>query len=158
MDRKYTDIKSDTEKTKVELEDTITGFLQLIHSQSDKIEELDNAREKELDSIFKDLLTVLDAFDKADTRLEEQFPDNDEVNKARKRFATTKKKLIEILNKNGVSEITFPTGIATLDDCQIEETEPDASKPNDAIISIEKAGYRRNGRLLRLAEVIVVKN
>lgn len=44
-----------------------------------------------------------------------------------------------------------------MDDCQIVETEPDATKENDTIISIEKAGFRRNGRLLRLADVIVVK-
>ena len=70
----------------------------------------------------------------------------------------SKKKLLEILNKNNVNEILFPDGLATLEDFQVEDTEPDSTKPNNTIISIEKAGYRRNGRLLRLAEVIVVKN
>ena len=115
-------------------------------------------KEKELDSIFKDLLTVVDAFDKADKRLADQYVENDDVQKARKRFATSKRKLLEILNRNNVNEIQFPDGIATLEDCQVADTEPDATKPNNTIISIEKNGYRRNGRLLRLAEVIVVKN
>lgn len=114
--------------------------------------------EKELDSIFKDLLTVVDAFEKADKRIDELYTENEAAQKARKRFATPKKKLLEILNKNEVHEILFPDGIATLKDCQIEDTEPDATKPDNTIISIEKAGYRRNGRLLRLAEVITVKN
>lgn len=100
----------------------------------------------------------MDAFDKADRRLEEQYLENEDVQKARRRFSTSKKKLLEILNKNNVNEIMFSDGIATLEDCQIEDTEPDMMKPNNTIISIEKAGYRRNGRLLRLAEVIIVKN
>lgn len=152
------DIKADIEQHRLEIEGMVQGFQRLILDQDHKIEDLKNAREKQLDSIFKDLLTVVDAFEKADSRLNEQYPENVYVAKARKRFATSKKKLLEILNKNGVAEIQFPDGIATLEDCQIEDTVPDDSKFNDTIISIEKAGYRRNGRLLRLAEVIVVKN
>lgn len=111
-----------------------------------------------MDAIFRDLIAVVDSFDKADAKLAEQFVNNEGVEKARKRFATSKKKLIELLGKNGVTEIQFPDGVATPDDCLIQDTEPDTSKPNNSIISVEKAGYRRNGRLLRSAEVIVVKN
>ena len=151
-------IKADTEFRRSEIENKIQDFQRMILEQRHKIENLENEKEKELDSIFKDLLTVIDAFDKADQRLTEQYPENVDVLKARKRFATSKKKLLEILNKNKVNEIQFSDGIATLEDCQVEDTEPDATKPNNTIVSIEKAGYRRNGRLLRLAEVIVIKN
>lgn len=151
-------IKADTEFRRSEIENKIQDFQRMILEQRHKIENLENEKEKELDSIFKDLLTVIDAFDKADQRLTEQYPENEDVLKARKRFATSKKKLLEILNKNKVNEIQFSDGIATLEDCQVEDTEPDATKPNNTIVSIEKAGYRRNGRLLRLAEVIVIKN
>lgn len=153
-----TTIKTDIETRRAEIEAIVQGFQKIVLEQGHKIEELENTREKELDSIFKDLLSVLDTFDKADARLAEQYPENEDVTKARKRFVTSKKKLQEILNKNGISEIKFPDGMATLDDCQIEDTAPDTSKINDTIISIEKGGYRRNGRLLRLAEVVVVKN
>ena len=152
------DVKNDIEQRRSEIESLVNGFQKLIIEQDHKIEELEDAKEKELDAIFKDLINVIDSFDKADSRLAEQFDNNEDVEKARKRFATSKKKLLEILNKNGVTEIQFPNGMATLADCQIQETEPDASKPNDTNISIEKTGYRRKGRLLRLAEVIVVKN
>lgn len=151
-------IKADIEQSRSEIENIVQGFQRLILNQNHKIEDLENMREKQLDSIFKDLLTVIDAFEKADSRLNEQYAENEDVAKARKRFATSKKMLLEILNKNGVSETQFPDGIATLEDCQIEDTAPDGSKLNNTIISIEKGGYRRNGRLLRLAEVIVVKN
>lgn len=152
------DIITDTEFRRSEIENKIQDFQRIILEQRHIIENLENEKEKELDSIFKDLLTVIDAFDKADQRLTEQYPENEDVLKARKRFAISKKKLLEILNKNKVNEIQFSDGIATLEDCQVEDTEPDATKPNNTIVSIEKAGYRRNGRLLRLAEVIVIKN
>ena len=151
-------IITDIELCRSEIENKIQDFQRIILEQKHKIEDLENEKETELDSIFKDLLSVIDAFDKADRRLAEQYSENEDIQKARKRFATSKKKLLEILNKNNVNEILFPDGLATLEDFQVEDTEPDSTKPNNTIISIEKAGYRRNGRLLRLAEVIVVKN
>ena len=150
--------KAVMEQYRSEIESKIQDFQREILEQRHKIESLEIEKEKELDSIFKDLLTVVDAFDKADKRLADQYVENDDVQKDRKRFATSKRKLLEILNRNNVNEIQFPDGIATLEDCQVADTEPDATKPNNTIISIEKNGYRRNGRLLRLAEVIVVKN
>lgn len=151
-------IQTEQQQIRSKIEKEILELQRTVHAQGHEIEELENRHEKELDGIFRDLLSVIDAFDKAENRLSELFPDNEAVNKARKRFATAKNKLLEILSRNGVNEIQFEDGMATIDDCQIEDTEPDPAKPNDTIVSIEKAGYRRNGRLLRLAEVIVVKN
>ena len=156
--RKLNDTIVDIEQRRSEIESTIQQFQRLILEQNHKIENIKHAREQELDSIFRDLLTVIDAFNKADTRLEELYPECNEVVKARNRFATAKNRLKAILENHGVSEIQFPDGMATLEDCQVEETEPDSSRPDDSIISIEKAGYRRKGRLLRRAEVIIVRN
>lgn len=142
----------------VEIEEEVT----LLHKKrieiEHKIEDMASENEKNLDAIFKDLLSVIDAFNKADTRMAEQYPENEVAEKVRKRFATAKRKLLEILSKNGVTEIEFPDGMASINDCEIVETEPDLSKPENTIVAIEKAGFRRNGRLLRLAEVIAVKN
>jgi molecular chaperone GrpE (heat shock protein) len=44
------------------------------------------------------------------------------------------------------------------DSCTIVETDPDPSKQEGTIISIEKEGYTRNGHILRRAEVVTVKN
>lgn len=151
-------IAADIKQRRIEIESKIQEFQRLILEQDHKIHDLETARERELDTIFQDLLTVVDAFDKADARLVEQYADSEDVTKARKRFATSKKKLVEILKKNEVEEIQFPNGIANIEDCQIVDTEPDSSKENDTIVSVEKAGFRRKGRLLRLADVIVVKN
>lgn len=152
------EIKKDISMCRSELEEIIQGFQRLILEQDHKLEDLEFTKERELDDLFKDIINVIDAFNKADTKLSKLFPESEEVARARKHFATTKNKLLEILNKNGVTEIEFPDGMATLNDCEIDETEPDASKPDGMIISIEKLGYRRNGRLIRLAKVIVVKN
>ena len=151
-------IAADIKQRRIEIESKIQEFQRLILEQDHKIHDLETARERELDTIFQDLLTVVDAFDKADARLAEQYADSEDVTKARKRFATSKKKLVEILKKNEVEEIQFPNGIANIEDCQIVDTEPDSSNENDTIVSVEKAGFRRKGRLLRLADVIVVKN
>ena len=152
------EIHQDLQYRRIELEESIQNFQKLILEQDHKIEELESSKDQDLDNLFKDLITVIDAFNKADLRLKEQFPENEEVAKSRKRFATAKNKLVEILNKNVVVEIEFPDGMATLEDCEIDETEPDTSKADDTIISIVNPGYRRNGRLIRLAKVVVVKN
>lgn len=154
----HNEIMTDIEQRRSEIEKTIQQFQRLILEQNHKIEDLENAREKELDNIFKELLNVVDSFNKADTRLVERYPDSAEVASARNRFATAKNRLMAILENNGVSEIQFPDGLATIEDCQVEETLPDNSKPDGTILSIEKSGYRRNGRLLRLAEVVTVRN
>lgn len=140
------------------IEEEITFLKRVKLDQNFKIDEITSDREKKLDEIFKDLISVVDAFDKADKRIEEQYPEDEAAIKTRKRFSTSKKKLIEILKKNGVEEMIFSDRFSTLEDCQIVDTEPDSTKHPNTILSIEKPGYRRNGRLLRLAEVIVVKN
>lgn len=141
-----------------EIEQEVTALMKLKLELSNEIEVLNQEREKLLDSIFTDLLLVVDSFDKADKKTEEQYPEDESVLKTRKRFITAKKKLLTIFEKYGVSEIAFPDGLAIPEDTQIVDTEPDLDKPSNHIVSVEKKGYRRNGRLLRLAEVVVVKN
>ena len=148
----------DIEQRRMEIEHDVEKLLRSKLEQEHKIEDLEIVREKELDNIFKELLNVVDAVNKADSRLNELYPDNEEVKRARRRFATAKNRLMAILENNGVEEIQFPDGIATIRDCEVEETIRDKSKPEDSIISIEKSGYRRNGRLLRTATVVVVRN
>lgn len=69
-----------------EVETMIQGFQRQILEQEHKIEELKNSKERELDTLFKDLLSVVDAYEKAEARLDEQYSDNEAVIKAKKRF------------------------------------------------------------------------
>lgn len=141
-----------------EIEQEVTALMRLKLELGNEIEQLNHSREELLDAIFKDLLSVVDSFEKAERKVEELYPDDESVLRSRRRFATAKNKLLSVFEKYGVSEIVFSDDIATIEDSQIVDTEPDLSKPSNQIVSIEKKGYRRNGRLLRLAEVIVVKN
>lgn len=140
------------------IKDEITVLKKLTLEQKHIIEKQSTDNNKVLDDLFYDLLSVLDTFDKADKRIKDQYPEDEIAIKISKRFATTRKKLQEVLRKHGVEEMTFDDGMATLNDCQIVDTVPDLSKEDNTIVAIEKQGFRRNGRLLRLAEVIVIKN
>lgn len=127
--------------------------------QRNQIEEVNKQHEKALDKLFYDILEVLDSFNKAEQIIKERALDNDEnASKAIKRLLSPKKKVLNILNNYHVEEITFDDGMMRDAECRIYETEPDTSKPDGTIVSIEKPGYKRNGRLLRPAEVIIVRN
>ena len=63
-----------------EVETMIQGFQRQILEQEHKIEELKNSKERELDTLFKDLLSVVDAYEKAEARLDEQYSDNEAGN------------------------------------------------------------------------------
>lgn len=142
----------------MEIEREVTALMKSRLELNNKIKELKNNHEALLDSIFTDLLSVIDSLEKADLKAEEQYPTDESVLRTRRRFATAKRKLLSTLEKYNVSKIEFPDGIATDENSEIVATEPDLEKLPNQIVSIEKDGYRRNGRLLRLAEVIVVKN
>lgn len=63
-----------------------------------------------------------------------------------------------MLGKFDVREIEFKDGHSVPEQCSVVDTEPDAGRQTGEIISIERQGYTRNGRLLRPAEVVIVKN
>lgn len=65
---------------------------------------------------------------------------------------------MSVLEKFNVKKIEFDSGMVDDDLCATVETEPDASRKNGEIISVEKDGYTRNGHLIRRAEVVIVKN
>ncbi len=142
--------------------DDITGEVirlkQHIAQQDSTISSTQEQHEKALDDICLRIITAIDSYDKADARLAERYPDDDTVAKARQRFATVRKRLCDLLQQLNVEEITFPDAIANDNDCKVVDTIPDAQQRNGTIVSIDKSGYRRTGRLLRVAEVVIVKN
>ena len=113
-------IITDIELCRSEIENKIQDFQRIILEQKHKIEDLENEKETELDSIFKDLLSVIDAFDKADRRLAEQYSENEDIQKARRRFATQKKKFLKFWIKIMLNKIYFPDGLETFKDCQVK--------------------------------------
>ena len=122
-------------------------------------EEQSHANEEKIDEIFCEFVTVIDTFERAENAIREKDLDSTpEATRAIKRLLNAKKKTLAILEKYLVQPITFPEN-RIIDELAITVgTEPDSEKSDGDIISIEKNGYTRCGRVIRPAEIIIVKN
>lgn len=120
---------------------------------------MEKKHDKDIDEIFVEFLSVIDTFEKSEAIIKERGLDQDEnASKAIKRLLNAKKKALSALEKFNVKKIEFPEGVVDDDVCTTVETEPDSSRKNGEIITVEKDGYTRNGHLIRRAEVVIVKN
>lgn len=151
-----TSITSDIKPT---IEEKMADSLRKIVTLQNEKEQAEKNHEKELDDIFAEVLTVIDTFQKSEAIIKERGLDQEEnASKAIKRLLNAKKKTFSVLEKFNVKRIEFETGIVDDDLCTTVDTEPDSTRKNGEIISIEKDGYTRNGHLIRRAEVVIVKN
>lgn len=122
-------------------------------------EKANKRAESILDEALCEFLTVLDTFERAEQYIAEHELDKDEDgSKAIKRLLNAKKKAMFVLEKYNVKKMVFENNMSIPDWCSVTDTEPDSSKQNGEIVSIEKNGYLRDDRLLRSAEVIIIKN
>lgn len=123
------------------------------------IEELSLNYERQIDALLNDFISVIDAYEKVETKIKEMdLPEDDNIQRVIKRLLQPKKTALSILSKNGVSQIDIVGKPLNEDICAVIETEPDNEKENDIVLSIEKSGYIRGERLIRRAEVIIVRN
>lgn len=123
------------------------------------IEELSLNYERQIDALLNDFISVIDAYEKVETKIKEMdLPEDDNIQRVIKRLLQPKKTALSILSKNGVSQIDIVGKPLNEDICTVIETEPDNEKENDIVLSIEKSGYIRGERLIRRAEVIIVRN
>ena len=124
-----------------------------------KLEEFEKSQDKKIDEIFCEFLTVLDTFDRAEQTIKERELDKDEnAQKAINRLLNAKKKALGVFEKYNVQKIEFENNKSVEELCEVADTEPDPSRETGDIVSIEKQGYKRQGHLIRPAEVIIVKN
>ena len=141
------------------IEEKMADSLRKIVTLQNEKEQAEKNHEKEFDDIFVEVLTVIDTFQKSEAIIKERGLDQEEnASKAIKRLLNAKKKALSVLEKFNVKKIEFDSGMVDDDFCTTVETEPDASRKNGEIISIEKDGYTRNGHLIRRAEVVIIKN
>ena len=149
-------MKKDSES---KIESVIVDSFRSNMNLAKKIEDLElklilNKRE-----MLLDIIQIVDTFEKAEVTIVEKGWNKAEISEQPiKRLLTAKRKTLSILEKYNVSKIIFSDNIATDEECKTVDTEPDSSKPNNFIISIEKNGYKYEEKILRPAEVIVVKN
>ena len=111
-------------------------------------------------ALMKDMLSVLDAFDRVRTVIvEKELDKGEDAKKVIQRFQNTEKILRNNLAQNGVREIALEVGTMVNDNiCVTTDSEPDSAKENGTILSVEKKGFYYNESVLRPAEVIIVKN
>jgi molecular chaperone GrpE (heat shock protein) len=69
-----------------------------------------------------------------------------------------KKMAMSVLAKYNVSQIDLDGKQMDADICTVVDTEPDSEKEDGTVLSIEKNGYLRGDRLIRRADVIIVRN
>jgi molecular chaperone GrpE (heat shock protein) len=142
-----------------QIETEITQIKKENLKQRNDIEELTLCKERQLDTLINDVIQIIDAYEKSETKIKESGLCEDEnAQKAVKRMLQPKKVILSILSKYNVSQIDLDGKIVDDNICTVIETEPDPNKEDGTVISIEKNGYMRGDRLIRRAEVIVVRN
>lgn len=142
------------------LKEEITAIKKENASLKLELETVNLNAQREIMEILKDIIVIMDAFDKAKMIISEKGWDStEEGKKVLGRFLNIEKQLINKISLHGVKEIPIEIG-TIVDDflCTVCETEPDLTKDNDTIISIEKKGYTYKDAVLRQADVVIVKN
>ena len=142
-----------------EVEAEITQIKKENLQQKNEIEELSLNFERKTDSLLGEIISIIDAYEKAETKVKELGLEEDEkAQKAIKRLLQPKKVALSVLSKYDVSQIDILGKSLNENLCTVVETEPDNERENDTVLSIEKNGYIRGERLIRRAEVVVVRN
>lgn len=148
MKDKYSQIETEITETK-------KANLQLKNDLEQK--SLDN--ERRFDALINDIIQILDAYEKSETKVKEMgLMDDENAQKGIKRMLQPKKVALSILSKYNVAQIDLDGKLMDENVCTIVDTEPDSEKEDGLVLSVEKNGYVRGDRLVRRAEVIVVRN
>ena len=147
-----------TDELNVVLEE-ITRLKKENLQKQNSIEELTLNHERQIDALLNDFISVIDAYEKVETKIKEmELPEDDNIQRVIRHLLRPKKTALSVLSKNGVSQIDIVGKPLNEDICTVVETEPDNEKENDTVLSIEKGGYIRDERLIRRAEVVIVRN
>ncbi|GAB4222506.1 MAG: nucleotide exchange factor GrpE [Francisella sp.] len=116
--------------------------------------DISNARKFSIEKFAQDLIPVLDSIDQAlkhDVKLEESLAMKEGI-------ALTAKILLDVLKKNGIEELD-PKGEKF--DPNLHEAMsmiPNPEFEDNTIFDVFQKGYVLNGRVIRAAKVVVVKN
>ena len=109
--------------------------------------------------VCKEFLQVLESFEWAEATIHERGLDQSRIStSAISRLLTAKTKLMEVLEHYGVYRVTFENGKYDASKAKIVGSVVDNDKEDGTVARIEKDGFIRNDKLLRMAEVTIVKN
>lgn len=152
-------MKQDTTVFKNQLAQIIVENLQSNNHLKNEIERKEIEKHDLLKDISLNIIDIIDSCEHIEEwAIENEYIEIDEVKKTNSRYKTIQKKLLGLLQKNGITKIEFPDNRLIVGLCEVVETEADSKKKNDEIISVIRNGYIRGKELIRPAQIIVVKN
>ena len=115
--------------------------------------------EEQQERLFLELFAVLDACENIFNNMAEKEETLDKSSRRMlKSFRAVYRKLLRLLEEQGVERIEFPDGKGAIGLCKVLETRPVAEREEGEIIAIVRSGYRSKKRILRPAEVITVRS
>lgn len=142
-----------------ELESIIIQNLQSICSLKNEIEIKGMELHDQIKKNAEEVIRIIDSFELIEDDFKAKGLDKDDIIiKAINRYKTIKKKLLNLLQKSGITKIEFSENRMIVGLCEVVETIADNSKQNDEIVSVVRSGYIRGNELIRPAQVIIVKN
>ena len=119
----------------------------------------EEANENNVGEICKSFLQVWESFEWAESTIHERGLDQSKISTTAINYMlTAKTKLLEVLDSYGVKRIEFPEGKFDATKAKIVGTEADPEKEDGTVLRVEREGFYRKEKLLRQAEVTVVKN
>jgi molecular chaperone GrpE (heat shock protein) len=141
-----------------ELEKYVAEQLVLVHGLKREVADKEKERQDQLRDFLLGQIELLDAMEQKEATLRERHADVLDALKIITSYGSVHKRLLRQLERYGVKPIVFPNDRLLVGLSKVVGNEPDSSRPNDGIISIEKQGYMRGSIVLREAELIIVKN
>ncbi len=145
--------------TKARLKDKLIGFQTEIIELGQTLQAERKESEEQQQGLFLELFTVLDACENIFNTMADKEADLDKSSRRMlKSFRAVYRKLLRLLEAQGVEKIELPDGKCAIGLCKVLETRPDADREEGEIIAVVRSGYRSKKRILRPAEVITVRS
>lgn len=119
----------------------------------------EQSSDNQVGEMCKDFLQVLEAFEWAEDTIHERGLDQSRISTGAIQYMlTAKSKLLEVLEHYGVKKVEFPGDVMDASKAKIVGSEPNEEKEDGAVLRIKRDGFVRKDKLLRKADVILVKN
>lgn len=143
--------------TKARLKDKLIGFQTEIIQLSQTLQTERKRGQEQQEHLFVELFEVLDACENIFNNMADKEETLDKSSRRMlKSFRAVYRKLLRLLEEQGVKMIEFHDGKCAIGLCKVLETRPDADREEGEIIAVVRNGYRSKQRVLRPAEVITV--
>ncbi len=144
---------------KEQLKNKLIGFQTEILELGETLQAEQKRSEEQQESLFLELFAVLDACENIFNNMAEKEETLDKSSRRMlKSFRAVYRKLLRVLEEQGVERIEFPDGKSAIGLCKVLETQAIAEREEGDIIDVVRSGYRSKKRILRPAEVITVRS